>query len=146
MASEIHFVDENPIPSLRYADEEQLQALKDAHMGVRLDAEQSRALRRLERALEATQNFRSVVVDWYLEDPNGISFDIENHVVALMEEWSDTELSGEQVDEVRALPRFLSVKVPWNQIKAITTVVSSKRIVPPGIPAATIGATGEQPA
>ncbi|MGG7104610.1 hypothetical protein [Rhodococcus sp. 24CO] len=146
MASEIHFVDENPIPSLRYASKDQLKSLEDAHMGVRLDADNANALRRLETELEETQDFRSVVVDWYVENSYGISFDIENPVVALVEEWSDTEMSSKQVDAALELPRFLSVTVPWNQIKAITTVVSSKRAVPPGPPAATVGATGEQPA
>lgn len=152
MASEIHFVDENPIPNLDYyTTPEQFDKLTE------LIAQLSAADEARSKSLSATINEqvryahhrpRSVLVDCHVDaGANAISFEVENPLVTLLQGavFSPFFQSGEHVDAALELPRFMNVTVPWSQIKAITTVVSDKRALPPGVAAVPIGSILPRP-
>lgn len=127
MSSEIHFAGEMRIPALRYYPRRgALEELKgklgeisweDPDVGV---GELDRYVGYVETERLRDGEF-SVVVETYREQVHAVSFVVEHPLVALFHDFDGPVLRGEHLDHVQALPRVLSVTLPWSSIAAITS-------------------------
>lgn len=127
MSSEIHFAGEMRIPALRYYPRrDALEKLKvklgeisweDPGTGI---AELDLLVRYVETDRLRDGEF-SVVVNSYREQFHAVSFVVEHPLVALFHDFDGPVLSGEHLDRVQALPRCVSMTVPWSSITAISS-------------------------
>jgi len=127
VSSEIHFAGEMRIPALRYYPRpDELAELKDK-LGEISWEDPDTGIAELDLLVKYVETDRlrdgqfSVVVDSYREQFHAVSFVVEHPLVALFQDFDGPVLSGEHLDHVQALPRVLSVTLPWSSIAAITS-------------------------
>lgn len=127
MSSEIHFAGEMRIPALRYYPRRDALAELKVKLGEISWEDPEAGVGELERYVGYVETERlrdgefSVVVETYREQVHAVSFVVEHPLVALFQDFGGPVLSGEHLDHVQALPRVLSVTLPWSSIAAITS-------------------------